>query len=964
MAEVHDIFVRAHTIVPQKEVQRRSSPAIWPEEVLVFDTESTTDTAQRLNFGVYCRCKLGTAGYQRVEEGLFYSDDLDVRQREVLDHYVHDPKNLPKIDIKMFPPQTRINLYSRSDFVKKVLWRAIRKGAMVVGFNLPFDLSRLAIKSTIADDEGWSLVLSFRKSRKTGEMEPNPERPRVVITSKGSSLVFISLKGILHPQEWPHEGRFLDLHTLGRALRDKSYKLDDACKDFNVDGKLKHKPTGRVTLKEIDYCRQDVRATVNMLNAMKREFDRHPFELRPDRAYSPASIAKAYLEAMNISLPKAKFDVADRELGIAMQGYFGGRAECRNRKTPLPVVHTDFTSQYPTVNALLGNWDVLKADNVHFEGCTEDVHKMLAKVKLEDTFRPAFWKRLSFFALLLPKEDILPVRTVYNGRTQNIGLNYLTSEQPIWFAGPDVVASALLTGKVPKIVKAIRMVPRGQQMDLKKTNLAGMVTIQPRSDDFFCHVIEQKSVHKATNKSLSHFLKILANSGSYGLFVEVNQEKSRRPVNVKVFSGEKSFERPYSAIEKSGKWYFPPLASLITAGGRLLLAMLENSVAEAGGTYLFCDTDSLCIVSNQHGGLVPCPGGARRLNGRDAVKALSWNKVEKIARRFNALNPYDPELVRDILKIEDINFIDSDPHNPQRQLFGYAISAKRYCLYTQVGRNISIVKASAHGLGYLYSPKDGFNKEVDAPEWVLEAWDWLLRKDLGLSCKEPAWLDYPAMMRMALTSPNIMRNRRPEWLTPFNFFFLPLLSDLGGYPAGRDRSNFKFISSFSSDRTKWKNLTGINLCDGTTYRLGMSPDGKQDKVVPESLRIVLRLYLRRPESKSLAPDLGPCVADTRGLLKRASIVAREIIAVGKETDRRWEEGEDMSMEYHPFGNMGVPDRDLIDETKKHGLRELMRETGLSQHTIEAVRKGQPVRRATLKRIQAAIASKGRAISQH
>ena len=958
MSEVHDIFVRAHTVVSENKRRRRPALAKWPKDVLVIDTETTVDTAQKLTFGVYRRCKLGQAGYQCVEEGLFYDDGLDMKQQKVLERYVDDPKNLPRIDVKMFPPPMRLNLYNRSDFVERVFWRAIRKGAMVVGFNLPFDLSRLAVKSRTAEKGGWSLVLSMRKSRKTGEMEPNPERPRVVITSKDSKVAFIGFSSIRHPEEWPQEGRFLDLRTLGWALRHEPYNLKAACKAFHVPGKLNHKPTGRVTVSEIEYCRQDVRATSGLLNAMKREFDQHPIELRPDRAYSPASIAKAYFDAMDITPPKTHFNVSDKKLGIAMQGYYGGRAEIRIRKTPVPVVLTDFTSQYPTVNALLGNWEVLTAESVSFEDCTIEVRKMLRGVKLEDTFKPAFWRRLSFFALTLPDKDILPVRSVYNGRTQNIGLNYLTSEQPIWFAGPDLVASALQTGRAPRIFKAIRMVPHGRQSGLKTTNLAGMVAINPKSDEFFCRVIEQKSVHKPTNKPLAHFLKILANSGSYGLFVEVNQEKIRKPVSVKGFSGEISFEGPYSTVEKPGRWYFPPLASLITAGGRLLLAMLEMSVAEAGGSYLFCDTDSLCIVSNERGGLVPCPGGAHKLDdGREAVKALSRKEVETIAGRFNKLNPYNRSLVPEILKIEDINFVDSDPHKPRRQLFGYAISAKRYAPYSQTDGDISIVKASGHGLGYLYPPKDGFDKDADALKWVVEAWNWLLRNELGLPSQEPAWLDYPAMMRMTLTSPNVMRKHRPEWLSPFNFFFLPLLSDLGGYPAGCDRSNFKFITQFSSNRRTWKKLTGINLCDGRNYRMEMFPNSKQDKAVPESFRIILRLYLRRPESKSLAPDGNQCLADTRGLLRRSSIVAGQIIPVGKETDRRWEQGEDMSMldfkvlEYRPSDDMVVADPTLRDEIAKRGLRESMRKTRLSQHTIEAIRAGQPVHRTTLKRMR-------------
>jgi hypothetical protein len=153
------------------------------------------------------------------------------------------------------------------------------------------------------------------------------------------------------------------------------------------------------------------------------EFDRNPIKLCPDRAYSPASIAKAYLNELGIKQPKQKFKVSNKNLGIAMQSYYGGRAECRIRRMPVPVVHTDFTSQYPTVNALLGNWNVLKASKVRFEDCTGSARKLLSNAGLDEAFDKVFWKHLSFFALVKPKGDILPVRTVYstgqNKRTQN-----------------------------------------------------------------------------------------------------------------------------------------------------------------------------------------------------------------------------------------------------------------------------------------------------------------------------------------------------------------------------------------------------------------------------------------------------------------------------------------------------------------------------------------------------------------
>ena len=54
-------------------------------------------------------------------------------------------------------------------------------------------------------------------------------------------------------------------------------------------------------------------------------------------------------------------------------------------------------------------------------------------------------------------------------------------------------------------------------------------------------------------------------------------------------------------------------------------------------------------------------------------------------------------------------------------------------------------------------------------------------------------------------------------------------------------------------------------------------------------------YQEHPEAKSLAPDGTPCEADTNGLLRRAHVIAGELRYVGKETDRKWEEGDDFSV---------------------------------------------------------------------
>ena len=419
---------------------------------------------------------------------------------------------------------------------------------------------------------------------------------------------------------------------------------------------------------------------------------------------------------------------ADKAYGIFFQSYFGGRAESRIRNWEVPVCPVDFMSQYPTVNELLDNWSVLTADSVKFSDATRDVRKLLSQISLERCFDRKQWPHFKFFALVYPDNQILPLRSVYNGTTQNIGLNYLTSKEPIWFAGPDVIASILLTGKVPRIQKAIRVVPHGKQKRLGCTYLRGMVKIDANEQGFFKHVIEQRAAHES-DPALYYWLKILANSGSYGLFVELNPNDADNE-KLMVFSGEESFETTSDVVEQHGKWLAPHIGSLVTAGGRLLLGMLERYIADAGGTYLFCDTDSAAIVSTKHRKQIAMPDGTA------PITALSHREVDEIVQRFEKLNPYN--LKGSILKVHKLNW---DENGDRRQLYGYSIAAKRYVLQTKTNHDIEIVEPKAHGLGYFYPPKDspeGWKHE--SPKWIFEAWDWIMRGVLGLRRRKPSRL--------------------------------------------------------------------------------------------------------------------------------------------------------------------------------------------------------------------------------
>ncbi len=551
MSQQHDIYVRAYAVPvesqQQKNVRQEASPK-WPQHALVFDCESRITTDQALTFGSWRFCELRRNTYVCTEDGIFHNDQgLSAREFDFLRRYARATK--PETTDDGCP---RLRFYSRSKFVQEVLGIAVQAKVLIVCFNSGFDLSRVAVDWETAENGGWSLIFSQWRNPKTGKLNANKFFPRIVIKVLNSKTAIIhsTRAPLFEPKEreskhsnksaevkcWP-AARFLDLRTLLWALRNKSFSLKFACKEYGIPGKLDHKPTGRVHLEEIKYCRQDVQATVNLLNAVKQEFDLHPIAPGPDRMLSPASVAKSYLEEQHILHPSEKVVDADAAYGIFMQSYFGGRAECRIRNWEVPVCPVDFMSQYPTVNELLGNWDVLTAEHLTFPDATEDVRRLLSRITRDHCFQRKLWRQFKFFALVRPDNDILPVRTAYNGTTQNIGVNYLTSKEPIWFAGPDIIASILLSnGKVPRIEKAIRVIPHGKQAGLTSTSLRGMVEVDANKHSFFQHVIEQRAAHES-NPALHYWLKILANSGSYGLFVELNPNDSPA-TRLRVFSGE------------------------------------------------------------------------------------------------------------------------------------------------------------------------------------------------------------------------------------------------------------------------------------------------------------------------------------------------------------------------------------------------------------------------------------------
>ena len=834
--------------------------------VLVMDTETTTDPLQNLLFGSF---QLYQGDALQIE-GLFYGEDLPKEQLAVLEA-VAEECNLP--------------LYPVREFLDRIFYPQVYElGTRLVGFNLPFDLSRLAIQAYPGRKQ-WD-SFRFKLSR-------NLNWPDVQIQSVNSKMAFIQFvppwkagRAKLIP------GDFVDLRTLAHALTSESHSLESACKLFQVEhGKIKAEEHGKITPEYVDYNRRDVLASFELYLKLREEYERHPLTLPMNKAYSPASIGKAYLKAMGIKPFLEKQPAFPREiLGYAMASYYGGRSECHIRKEVVPVTYLDVTSMYPSVFVLQGLWRWVTAKKIKPVDATQEVRAFLESVNLEGLFVKERWLSIPALVQIVPEGDILPVRAAYGEGALQIGLNHFAHGQPCWFTLADVLASKLLTGKTPRIVKAFRFLPQGIQEGLKPVSLRGKVNVNPSEEDFFKKIIEERQRikkriktctdpnEKAQLEALQQFLKILANSTSYGIFAELNEEKGAKTQAVQVH-GQEAYSSEIAKIEKPGTFANPLIATFVTGAARLILAMMERFVAEHGTTYAFCDTDSLAVVR------------------KDSLVA------EKLVKQFEALNPY--AFRGSLLKIERENFSQEDSKNLE-PLFFYGISSKRYVLFNLREGKPIIRKFSEHGLGHLLAPYGqkeesaalaGEEEETElrlaSPDkgrkWIQDLWEFILREELKLPPVPPPWLDELAVGKLAMSKPFLWKpfrkrkNLYSQQTKPFNFLLV-------AFPVCGEEENGKAIrpvAPFEKNYRKWGKLPWVSLYSGKLVSLEYGPYATHSNFLTlvKTFRDVLAQYRYHPEAKAAGSDGNPCGKQTKGELQRLHIVSGSIKHIGKESNQ-------------------------------------------------------------------------------
>jgi hypothetical protein len=178
---------------------------------------------------------------------------------------------------------------------------------------------------------------------------------------------------------------------------------------------------------------------------------------------------------------------------------------------------------------------------------------------------------------------------------------------------------------------------------------------------------------------------------------------------------------------------------------------------------------------------------------------------------------------------------------------------------------------------------------------------------------------------------------------------------------GTDPERFTLIAPFTKDSSRWLKQQWVNIYDGQTYRLAPAGRRLPYEAVAKTYGDVVKEYMWHPEAKSLGPDGEPGGKQTRGLLRRTLVQASGFRFFGKETDRRWEQGEDFSLlqqnllEYRAGETERLSvDPDLQQILCTGSIRRIAKEAGVSLGTVKSARRGDRIRKSSARKLWRAV----------
>lgn len=436
-------------------------------------------------------------------------------------------------------------------------------------------------------------------------------------------------------RQGPWRGEFVDLLSAAFTFdADRGAGYVEHARNFGVsadelpvvaslDADGARRLTGAVVSMHALALRLDAEAGRWFTSRADRDAGTHRLPLA--RLQSPAALGDHLLRRLRL----ARFDLSSAELAAWWESFHGGRVDDLPtlRGRPFGAVVLDVTSAYPLVAHLLGWWELVTADRLDRRTVTAKVHALCRRAAVDPraVLEPGLWDDLGLTLVEVDADgDVLPVAVDDpgrpDGRTEVVPVT--CRGRSLFYAWPDVLASVVATGKVPTIRDAVQLVPVGRQESLtRRVPVLPGLTLDADADPAVALVRRRRAAKRERDAALSACLHQVVNAA-------VSGTPSRLDDVVRKVGAR------WERVERNGPWTFAPLAATVTAGARLLLAVLDRLVRDAGSLVAYRDTDSSIVPASADGGTLDLDDGS-------SVRVLTLAEVETIRHAFDGLSP-DP----------------------------------------------------------------------------------------------------------------------------------------------------------------------------------------------------------------------------------------------------------------------------------------------------------------------------------
>jgi hypothetical protein len=296
--ESQAVAVRAWTTIVTESGRNDAPQSTWvafgPSRwSLTFDTETTVDLAQTVRLVTY---QVRWDNRLRAIGVAYDPAHLSPDEGAVVQGWAHR-HDAQVMTIEQF----------NHDVLLHYMWR---RRALVVGFNLPFDLSRLAIDHDAARPRRRNQTM---RGGFTFAYSTDPRDPRIQIKKIGPRAAFIRCATPKGRQAAArnrarggnianHRGYFADGATLAVALLSEKKSLAGLADLLHTEHRkiAWHDHNTVITAEYLDYAMNDTQVHWECFAALRDRYEQLQLPTPIYRIYSEASIGKAHLDAMGI----------------------------------------------------------------------------------------------------------------------------------------------------------------------------------------------------------------------------------------------------------------------------------------------------------------------------------------------------------------------------------------------------------------------------------------------------------------------------------------------------------------------------------------------------------------------------------------------------------------------------------------------------------------------------------------